>query len=461
MRKRIITSVICFSMGIALCACGNKQVTKEESAVVVSSESNISDEAEESGEETVTEISEEKTIWDVGPELITDHSDLPVDAFDINYYEVPNGITVFQLYMEMNSADLTDELLEKIYFDYYYPLYSVRGDDDVRTYIIFNDVKEIPSDYGKYLGCYMSFNGSVESYLYIDTDERGLFTQSSSQFCTSDNVYYKADEENKTLNREYTADDFTDEETDEYIRNLPGVGTTEEAVTSVEKDGIEVKYVSSEVYSSHTSFTFKITNNTDSTLTLDTERRHYVNKISLEQYGTIKFDTEVAAGKATIYDITLASDALTCAGSVIDTMGLNLIINGNAVTYQFSGLGIRPETDSSYDISAEKNSVKVTLVETESYDTHVNLIFKVENKGDSELTLGSDRRHYINGLSIEQYGSIKFADTIPSGCGTVYDLTLKAEDLKAAGTTIDTIDLELIINGEAQEFTFDSLNIGY
>lgn len=132
----------------------------------------------------------------------------------------PSGREFRNLVAHIESTELSEDLLSAYYFKVLMPEHSAIEDDTiVDAYLIFDDMTgKFPEEYGDFLGCKLSANGSIETYVYLIQDEDGRI-RTNSFLCTSDYQLFFVNSDEKNIELSYTAADF-DEDEKEDIRDF-------------------------------------------------------------------------------------------------------------------------------------------------------------------------------------------------------------------------------------------------
>lgn len=135
---------------------------------------------------------------------------------DLLVYTNQSGRTFQDLVAHMDSSECTPDVLQRYYFNAYYPLYS-QDTDTTKTfaYIIFDDYENVPEEYGQYVGCRLSYDKTIKTYVLLSESGHGTIDDGSG-LCTPDFQCYFADLETQTIEFAYDVSDF-DEIDMEYV----------------------------------------------------------------------------------------------------------------------------------------------------------------------------------------------------------------------------------------------------
>ena len=212
--KKTILAAICIISVTALCACGS-QTSSESTSAASQETSSVSAEAAVS-----SSSSDSASVKTVLADAADRYADLPASSMTWAEYSSDDDTSTYQLVAYMNSSDLTDEVLTKFYFDYFYPAYSIGDEGSVTAYIVFEDITDVPDGTGNYLGVYIE--GDVphaDTYVYLN-ESNGKFSENSNLYCTSDYAYYYAYADDGTMEATVTADSFDDETKEMFVRDL-------------------------------------------------------------------------------------------------------------------------------------------------------------------------------------------------------------------------------------------------
>ena len=157
------------------------------------------------------------------------HVNIPEDAaytandIEIKKHETgPEGITVYEVVLYIDSSQLSEKVLQDFFFESYYPIHEelsqyTRDNDwpaySVYAYVIFTDMDGSPisSNIG---GQTSWIGGYIDFYQYIDLDGRGLYD--TTGYYTPDIETYMIDVDNKTVTYYGDYSTFTEDDKEYY-----------------------------------------------------------------------------------------------------------------------------------------------------------------------------------------------------------------------------------------------------
>lgn len=209
MKKKLLIPVI---ISLIATGCGAPSAGSTGSANSISSSYNSAEASDSSAISEVSAVSESSS---------KDQSTDLIDTNDIQIltYQAPGGkVYAEEAVLAIDSTEFSDELIYE-YYDILQPyLDRALSEEGYMAYgaIIFRDL--IPESYGDFIGCYISFNGSAESFIYLETKPNGFYEPAEGDYCIEGYSMYLLRDGNHEI--AYRFDEFTEEELEEYYRPL-------------------------------------------------------------------------------------------------------------------------------------------------------------------------------------------------------------------------------------------------